>query len=87
MMRRVALLLVVILVLLFLLVVPVGMGATMDGVTCPDCALSPAPALCLALLLGLGVVVSIGAARQRVATTLAVLAAEGGPAVPERPPR
>jgi hypothetical protein len=86
-MRRVALLLVVILLLLLLLVVPVGMGATMDGVPCPDCVLSAAPALCLALLLGLGVVVSIGSARQRVATTLAVLAAEGGPGVPERPPR
>lgn len=84
-MRRLALVLVIVLLLLLLLVVPIGMGAGMDGVTCPDCVLSAA--LCLAGLLGLGVIISVEFARQRVATTLAVLATEGGPGVPERPPK
>jgi hypothetical protein len=85
MMRRVAFVLVVI---LLLLVVPIGMGAAMGGMPCPDCVLSSGFATgCFALLMGLAASISIGSARQRITPILAVIASQGGPRIPERPPR
>jgi hypothetical protein len=86
-MRRAAFVFVLFLLLL-LLVVPIGVGATMDGMRCPDCALSggSAPA-CFALLLGLATIMSIGAARRRLAAALLIVPMEGGPGALERPPR
>lgn len=80
--------LVVILLLLGLLVVPVGMGAAMGGIPCPDCVLSSGISTgCFALLMGLAAIISIGSARQRITPILAVIASQGGPRIPERPPR
>jgi hypothetical protein len=87
-MRRVALVLVVVLLLLLVLVVPVGMGVAMEGMPCPDCLLSSGTAaVCFAVLFGLAVIVSIGSARQRVASTLAMCASEGAIRTLERPPK
>ena len=88
-MRRVALPVVVILLLLLLLVVPVGMGGVaMGGIPCSDCVLSGAFATaCFALLTGIAAILSLASARQRVASVLAVLASQGGPRIPEPPPR
>jgi hypothetical protein len=87
-MRRVALVLVVILLVVLLLVVPVGMGAAMGGMPCSDCLLSSGFATaCFALLMGLAAIIPIAFARQRVASVLAVIASQGGPRIPERPPR
>jgi hypothetical protein len=88
MMRRGALVLVVILLLLLVIIVPVGMGAAMGGMPCPDCVLSSGTATaCFALVFGLAVIVSLGRARERVAATLATRASEGDPRILERPPR
>jgi hypothetical protein len=85
-MRRVAFVFVIL--LLLLLVVPVGTGATTDGMRCPECVLSAgsAPA-CFVLLLGLATIMSIGSGRRRFAAALVIVPMEGGPGAPERPPR
>lgn len=86
-MRRVALVLVVILLLLLLVVVPIGMGSVM-GMPCPDCVLSSGLATaCFGLLMGLAAIIFVGSARQRIAPILAIIASQGGPRIPERPPR
>lgn len=80
--------LVVILLLLLLLVAPIGMGAAMGGMPCPDCVLSSGLATgCFALLMGLAAIISIESTRQRIAPILAVIASQGGPRIPERPPK
>jgi hypothetical protein len=87
-MRRVALVLVVMLLLVLVIVVPVGMGATMGGMPCSDCVLSSGLVnACLTLLMGLAAIISLGSARQRIAPILAAIASQGGPRIPERPPR
>jgi hypothetical protein len=87
-MRRGALILVVILLLMLLLVVPVGIGAPMGGMPCPDCALSGSfVSACLALLLGVASIISMAETRRRVVPILPTHASEGSSGIPERPPR
>jgi hypothetical protein len=85
-MRRAALVLVVILLLLVLLVMPISMGASMNGMACPDCVLAGPSTACFALL-GIATVIWIGLAHQRLAAALMIVSTEDGPRPPERPPK
>ena len=85
-MRRVAIVLVVVLLLL-LLIAPVGMGAGMHGMPCPDCALTTAPITCLMLVLGLATILFAGSSWRRVALAAPIPSGENQARIPERPPK
>jgi hypothetical protein len=86
-MRRAGIVLVVVLLVLLLLVVPVGMGAGMPGMPCPDCTLSGVPLMCFVLALVLATILPVTSSRRRVVGSLPAPPGDGEPRVLERPPR
>jgi hypothetical protein len=86
-MRRAGIVLVVVLLVLLLVVVPVGMGAGMPGMPCPDCNLSGVPFMCLVLALGLATILSVASSLRRVIASLPVPPGDGNAGVLERPPK